>query len=149
MGAADAANYFLWIAERSSEHVAKEAIPVAVIADSALVWPALLRIARNEERPREIRKNAVFWLGQAASDATAAVDGLNGLANQDSEDIEIRKAAVFALSQRPKDEAVPALLKIVRGNGDARVRKQAIFWLGQSGDPRALAYFEEVLTKRE
>lgn len=145
VGAADAGNYFTWLAERSNEHVAKQAVPVAVIADSATVWPALLRIAKSDERPREIRKNAVFWLGQAASDATAALDGL---ANEDSEDIEVRKSAVFALSQRPKDEGVPALLKIARGKGDARVRKQAIFWLGQSGDTRALAYFEEVLTKR-
>jgi hypothetical protein len=28
---------------------------------------------------------------------------------------------------------------------DAEVRKTAMFWLGQSGDPRALASFEEVL----
>ena len=146
VGAADAGNYFMWLAERSNEQAAKDAIPVAVIADSATVWPALLRIARNEERPRDIRKNSVFWLGQAASDAIPALDGL---ANADSEDIEIRKAAVFALSQRPKKEGVPALLKIVRGKGDARVRKQAIFWLGQSGDPRAVAYFEEVLTRKQ
>jgi hypothetical protein len=26
------------------------------------------------------------------------------------------------------------------------VRKQAMFWLGQTGDPRALAFFEDVLT---
>jgi hypothetical protein len=28
------------------------------------------------------------------------------------------------------------------------VRKQAMFWLGQSRDPRALAFFEEVLRGR-
>jgi len=27
------------------------------------------------------------------------------------------------------------------------VRREAIFWLGQSKDPRALAFFEEVLTR--
>jgi len=27
------------------------------------------------------------------------------------------------------------------------VRKQAIFWLGQSKDPRALDFLEEILTK--
>jgi hypothetical protein len=26
------------------------------------------------------------------------------------------------------------------------VRKKALFWLGQSGDPRAIALFEEILT---
>lgn len=145
VGAADAATYFVWLAETSDSRGAKEAIPVSVLADSAAVWPQLLRIAKNEQRPRELRKSAVFWLGQAASDATAALDGI---ADDNNEDIEIRKAAVFALSQRPREEGVPALLRIVRGKGDARVRKQAIFWLGQSGDPRALAYFEEVLTKK-
>jgi HEAT repeat protein len=54
---------------------------------------------------------------------------------------------VFALSQRPKDEAVPALLQVARTSRDPRLRKSAIFWLGQTDDARALAYFEDVLTK--
>jgi len=35
----------------------------------------------------------------------------------------------------------------VRGNPDPELRRKAIFWLGQSDDPRALALFEEVLTR--
>jgi HEAT repeat protein len=54
---------------------------------------------------------------------------------------------VFALSQRPRDEGVPALIRIARENPDPELRKKAIFWLGQSDDPRALALFEELLTK--
>jgi len=27
------------------------------------------------------------------------------------------------------------------------VRKQAMFWLGQSRDPRALTFFEQILTQ--
>jgi HEAT repeat protein len=124
--------------------VARDAIVVATLADSTEVYPSLLRIAKDASREQETRKSAVFWLGQAASDATAA---LNGLAEDESGDVEIRKQAVFALSQRPADEAVPALLTIARGKLDPRVRRQAIFWLGQSGDPRAVSYFEDVLTK--
>jgi len=60
---------------------------------------------------------------------------------------EIRKKAVFALSQLPKDEGVPKLIEVARSHRDAAVRKQAIFWLGQSRDPRALAFFEQVLTQ--
>jgi len=63
-------------------------------------------------------------------------------------DREIREQAVFALSQRPKDEGVPALIRVARTNKDPEIRKRALFWLGQSGDPRALALFEELLTKR-
>ena len=61
------------------------------------------------------------------------------------EDIEIRKQAVFALSQRPTEEGVPALIRIARTNRHAELRKTALFWLGQSEDPRALTLFEEIL----
>jgi HEAT repeat protein len=52
---------------------------------------------------------------------------------------------VFALSQLPKDEGVPLLIQQARTNKNAAVRKQAMFWLGQSKDPRALKFFEEIL----
>jgi hypothetical protein len=142
--ASDAGAWFITLAETGSGKVAKDAIVVATLADSSSVWPALLRIAKDANHDRELRKSAVFWLGQAASDATAA---LNGLADDENGDVEVRKSAVFALSQRPNGEGVPALLTIARGKLDPRIRRQAIFWLGQSGDPRAVSYFEEVLAK--
>ena len=121
-----------------------DAISVSTLADSSTVWPTLLRIAKDGDRERELRKSAVFWLGQAASDAAAA---LNGLAEDENGDVEVRKQAVFALSQRPNGEGVAPLLAIARGKLDPRIRRQAIFWLGQSGDARAVSYFEEVLAK--
>jgi len=36
---------------------------------------------------------------------------------------------------------------VARTNRNPAVRKQAIFWLGQSKDPRALQFLEEILTK--
>ena len=39
------------------------------------------------------------------------------------------------------------LLGIARQHPQPRVRKEAIFWLGQSGDPKALDLFEEILLK--
>ena len=63
------------------------------------------------------------------------------------EALEIKKAAVFALSQLPEEKGTPMLLKIARQNPHARLRKEAIFWLGESGDPRALQFFEEILLK--
>jgi hypothetical protein len=36
-------------------------------------------------------------------------------------------------------------VRIARGDGDPRVREKALFWLADSGDPRALALFEEIL----
>ena len=60
----------------------------------------------------------------------------------------MKKNAVFALSQLPKDEGVPKLMEIARTNRNPEVRKQAMFWLGQSKDPRAVKFFEEILTRK-
>jgi HEAT repeat protein len=63
-------------------------------------------------------------------------------------DTEVKKKAVFALSQLPRDQGVPLLIDQARNNKNAAVRKQAMFWLGQSKDPRALKFFEEILSRR-
>jgi HEAT repeat protein len=55
--------------------------------------------------------------------------------------------AVRAISQRQTDESVPLLIKIARTHPNQLVRKQAIRSLGESGDPRAVEFFREVLTK--
>ena len=60
-------------------------------------------------------------------------------------DTEVKKKAVFALQQLPDGQGVPMLIQVARSNRNPAVRKQAMFWLGQSNDPRALAFFEEVL----
>jgi HEAT repeat protein len=59
----------------------------------------------------------------------------------------VKRKAVFALSQLPKDEAVPQLMHVADTNPDPQIRKEAIFWLGQTHDPRALAYFEKILDR--
>ena len=51
---------------------------------------------------------------------------------------EVKKRAVFALTQMPNGEGVPMLIQVARTNHNPAVRKQAVFWLGQSKDPRAL-----------
>jgi hypothetical protein len=103
----------------------------------------LIALARRDPSP-EVRKQAIFWLGQKAS--AAAVAALDEVIAS-PEALEIKKAAVFALSQLPEEKGTPMLLKIARQNPHARLRKEAIFWLGESGDPRALQFFEEILLK--
>ena len=145
VGAREAAAYFLAFAARDSGSSAEHAIFPALLADSVTVWPDLIRIAKNDRISRRTRRQAVFWLGQAAGEA--ATKGLTDLVDDRATDRDVREQAVFALSQRPHDEGVPALIRIVRENPDPELRKKAIFWLGQSDDPRALALFEELLTK--
>ncbi|HEX8907186.1 MAG TPA: HEAT repeat domain-containing protein [Longimicrobiaceae bacterium] len=144
VGAREASDYLLGIAERSTNgHVGEKALLPATLADSVTTWPALLRIARRDAAPQQTRRSAVFWLSQQAGDHITR--DLGELVNDDDEDREVRKQAVFALSQRPHDEAVPELIRIARTHRDPEIRKTAMFWLGQTNDPRAVALFEEIL----
>jgi hypothetical protein len=138
----DAAAFFISLAERGGDVSGDPLLP-ATLADSITIWPALLRLARTPAVPLETRRTAVFWLGEAAG--TAAALTLDSIAGDSTGDREVRKQAVFALSQRSGNEGVPALLRIARTNPDPELRKSALFWLGQSGDPRALTLFEEIL----
>ena len=136
----DATNYLLSLASSNDGPVARDAILPAILADSVNVYPQLARIARDDSRPHSTREQATFWLGQAAADAIAP--DRDGKASEDS---EIRKQAVFALSQRHREESVPALIQVAKNNRDPEVRRSALFWLGQTGDPRAISLFEEIL----
>lgn len=139
-----AAAYLTELARTGSERVGREAVFAATLADSVTVWPDLLTLAREDGVPAETRKAAVFWVSQMAG--VAITRGLTDLVEGADAQRDIQEAAVFALSQRPPDEGVPALIGVARSHRDPRIRRQAIFWLGQTRDPRALAFFEEILT---
>jgi hypothetical protein len=102
---------------------------------------ALLRLARNHARS-DVRGDALFWLAHRAGQQAA---GAIRDAIEHDPDTRVKTRAVFALSQLPADEGVPRLIDVARTNRNAKVRQQAMFWLGQSKDARALAFFEEVL----
>lgn len=144
--AREAADYLVSIAQSERGSMGQKAIFPATTADSSNIWPALIKIARNANLPRGTRTQSVFWLGQAAGEAATA--NLKDIVIDNSVDREVRESAVFALSQRPRDEGVPALISVARTNKDPEIRKKALFWLGQSGDRRAIDLFEELLTKK-
>ena len=144
--AREAADYLVSLAQSERGSMGEKAVFPATLADSADIWPALIKIARNPDVPRSTRNQSVFWLGQAAGEA--ATRGLNDIVSDNGVDREVRESAVFALSQRPREEGVPALIAVARTNKDPEIRKKALFWLGQSNDPRALDLFEELLTKK-
>lgn len=143
VAAAEAAALLLDLAERHRQ--GREAIFAATLADSVAVWPDLVRLARDSSLPNKTREGAVFWLGQAAGEAV--IDELESLT--DNPDREIQKAAVFSLSQLRNDQGVSALIRVARAHRDPEVRKTAMFWLGQSGDARAIGLFEEILLRRQ
>ena len=138
--AADAAAWLGDIASRSTGRVASEAFLPLIIADAPNPWQLLLRIARDDNRPRDIRRNALTWLANGVTDHLGIADS-----HDDSDEDQMRTQAVFVLSQRPKAESVPELIDLARGAKHASARRSAIFWLGQTGDPRAVDVFAELL----
>lgn len=143
--APEAARWLVAAARQAQGDAGEKAVFAATLADSVEVWPELLRLAREDDVRRDTRRAAVFWVGVAAGEAATA--GLDSLVDDADEDLEVREQAVFALSQRPRDEGVPALIRVARTSPSPSLRRKALFWLGQSEDPRALALFEELLTK--
>jgi HEAT repeat protein len=98
--------------------------------------------ARNDKDPH-VRGQALFWLAQKAGNRETARAISSAVANDP--DRAVKERAVFALQQLPNGEGVPLLIEVAKANPDPQVRKKAMFWLGQSKDPRALEFFAQVL----
>ncbi|MEO6525252.1 MAG: hypothetical protein ABIP93_01375 [Gemmatimonadaceae bacterium] len=144
-----AAEYFLDLASGDAGGSGAKAVTAAVLADSTSVWRRLLVIARDADtRPKSTRREASFWLAQFVA---AKLDGRDeSLASFDDDDDardDAKSSAIFALSQLHDREGIDPLLQIARTNRESRLRRKALFWLGQSDDPRALALFGEILSR--
>jgi HEAT repeat protein len=126
--------------DNSAEVRKKAVFALSQLKGDAGIDP-LLRVAKTSADPN-VRGEAIFWLAQKAGAKVASA--ITQAIEQDPE-TEVKKRAVFALSQMPKDEGVPLLINVARTHTNPAVRKQAMFWLGQSKDPRAIAFFAEIL----
>lgn len=148
VSAPDAARYLMTIAARGTPQAGAKAILPAVLADSAVVWPELLTIARDRDtRSRGTRQEALLWLSRFASGAVAGHPNDPFVEDDDprTEDEDLKIHAVFVLSQLRHGAGIPDLLDIARNNRNTRLRSHALFWLGQSGSPQAIELFEAVL----
>jgi HEAT repeat protein len=138
--AADASAWLSALIDSGTGRIPSEAMIPLILADGPEPWPLLLRVARDENRSRATRGSALLWLANGVNDKL-------GLGDDDaqSDDDEMRQEAVFVLSQRPKGESVPELIDLAKHGKYPSVRRSAIFWLGQTGDPRAVDTYAELL----
>src|SRR3954469_1916230 len=100
VSAPEAARVLLDLAVAAGEE-GEQLLAAATMADSAVVWPTLLQLARNPRAAEDTRRQAVVCLGQAAG--VQATRGLDSIV-RDGGELDVRKQAVFALSQRPAEE---------------------------------------------
>jgi len=146
LGATDArqaADYLLGLARGGAADLGDEAVGAAALADVE-VWPELLEMARDAKLDTGTRESAIFWLAQQAGDR--ATEDLEAIVREDG-DSEVRQAALFGLSQLPEGAGFDSLVKVVRENDDPELVQVSLFWLGQTGDPRAISLFEEILAR--
>jgi HEAT repeat protein len=111
---------------------------------STRVEDKLFEVARSKD-VIEVRRQAIRLLGERVS--KRSFDFLSQTAQSNDGNGEVQVQAVRAISERRSDESVPLLIKIARTHPNQLVRKQAIRSLGETGDPRAVEFFREVLTK--
>ena len=111
---------------------------------SARVEDKLFEVARSNDAT-DVRRQAIRLLGERVS--KKSFEFLSQTAQSTDGNAEVQVQAVRAISERRSEESVPILIKIARTHPNQVVRKQAIRSLGESGDPRAVEFFREVLTK--
>ena len=140
--ATEAAKYLVALARTLGGRSADDALSAAAFADGADISRDLLAFVRDGDVSLPSRKQALFWLGQT-SNSTRDLVSLDGALTGAS----LREHYTFVLSQRHDEESVDKLIDIARVDRDVKVRKQALFWLGQSRDPKALKFFRELLTR--
>jgi hypothetical protein len=95
-----------------------------------------------EDRDNDVRAQALFWLAQ--THAKGAGEWIVGRLDAEKDD-HVREQAVFALSQLK--DGTDWLLQILRSKRDPETIRRALFWLGQSDDPRALHEIEKILER--
>ncbi len=103
----------------------------------------LVERAMDPSESVEIRRNALFWAGQAGLTPAQVVR-----VYRTAEDRELREHAVMVLAQQVEEAetaAVDALMEIARAETDPELKERVIFWLGQSEDPRVPEFLLELV----
>lgn len=114
---------------------------IGIHTTSDLVLPALNAVIDGNES-QDLRKAAVFWLGQSGQ--PAALNRLVQIVKSDRSE-DLRKSAVFSISEMRLPGARQALLDLAAHSRDREVRLEAIFWIGQKQYPNAGEFLEKIV----
>jgi HEAT repeat protein len=102
----------------------------------------LLGVAGDRGEGVELRKKALFWASQAEGDTPEFYTLYETFTDR-----EMKEHLIFVYSQKDSRAARDKLMAIVRTEKDKELRKKAIFWLGQSDDPRVVEFLSSLLDK--
>jgi thioredoxin-like negative regulator of GroEL len=104
----------------------------------------LLDQATNKANAMEIRKSALFWASQSGAADVAKIAQIYDRAD----DQEFREQVIFVLSNKGRNTAaIDKLIDIAKNEKNRELRSKAVFWLGQSRDPRAIKVLQDIILK--
>ena len=103
----------------------------------------LMDLALNEREDIEMRKKALFWVGQSHEGDLSQLTALYAR----TQNHEMKEQLIFVYSQRHEAAALDELIDIAKHETDHELRKKALFWIGQSHDPRAARVLEEIINQ--
>jgi hypothetical protein len=138
----DAARYLVDVARTIGGSSGDAAISAAAFADGVDLSPEFTRLVRDDDAPLESRRQALFWLGQGDATTTDLVTLYATL-----KPYTLREHFIFVISQRRDDVAIDKLIDVARRDPDHEIRKMSMFWLGQTKDPRAVKFLQDLLTR--
>jgi len=162
---------------QQGKRVNDHSVVAIALHDDGRVGGMLKQFVGNSQN-NEVRKSAVFWLGQIGGETGflsdlvandrenrevrkqgafaigvskdgAALSTLQSLF-QSVTDREVKKQLVFAVSvNNNQDEALNFLINMATNERDPEVKKQAIFWLGQKAGDRSLKVLGDTVNSND
>jgi hypothetical protein len=112
--------------------------------DTAEAAELLFEISKSDPDPAQ-RGEAMFWMAQEYPQR--AQEWLLEVVSTE-QDEDVLEQAVFAISQLPGEAGDKMLLDLAKsGQSPRTVRRQALFWLAQSGNDDSIAALAELLTR--
>jgi hypothetical protein len=99
-------------------------------------------VARDPHEATEARRQAVFH----ASRAGATTAQLIQMYDQTT-DTDVGQQLLWVLSTARDAAGIEKVIEVARHGRNAELRKQAVFWLSRSKDPRASKYLLEIIER--
>jgi hypothetical protein len=138
----EAARYLIRVAHVIGGRSGSDAVSAAALGDAPDVGPDLVTLVHDSNAPLDARKQALYWAGQTTMPTRDIVQLYDGLGP-----FSLREHFTFVISQRRDDTAVDKLIDVARRDADLEIRKRAMYWLGQTQDPRAVKFLRDLVTR--
>ncbi len=113
----------------------------------AVVMKKLTEVAANRKEAMDVRKNALFWLGQTKTEEPGELLELMIRLYSSIVEPELKERIIFSIAQTGGHEGSEALIGMYGKEKDLNLKKRLILGLQQIGDRRAMEFFQDILEK--